>query len=185
MGDLLINTLNREALLRGGGYELESMWETTQMYNTYVGDDLENFRDPLDPTEALFGGRVDCYQMFFKSFEGSKLAANPNVKGLLKKCCARYVDVTLLYPFVNKTCTYLMGHPVIKRNVDFVETLPLPYYGLMHCLALPGQNLFYHFSRQNPPLQTVAEETENASSLLRYRFGFIRNRRRRGRPTHW
>ena len=27
--------------------------------------------------------------------------------------------------------------------MDFVKTLPLPYYGPMHCLALPGQNLFH------------------------------------------
>ena len=83
MGDLLTNTLNREALLRGSRYELESTWEcrwrsllqgdpeTTQMYNTYVEGDLENFQDLLHPREALFGGRVNCYQMFFKSFEGS------------------------------------------------------------------------------------------------------------------
>ena len=91
----------------------------------------------MDPREALFGGRVDCYQLFWKSFKAGILAAFPNVIQRLRKHHIKYKDFTSLYPYINKHGTYLVGHPVIMRNRDFLKKPPWPYYGLMHCKIVP------------------------------------------------
>lgn len=155
MGDLYTMTMNRVALLRAVGFRVVTIWEcdwkrelredaeTKAMYECFVSNDLRIFREPLDPREALFGGRVDCYQLFWKSFKGRILAARPDCIEMLKKSHLKYKDFTSLYPYINKNGDYPVAHPVILRNRDFVKTTPWPYYRLMHCKVLPAQDLFH------------------------------------------
>ena len=154
IGDLNANTMNREGRLRQAGYKVESIWEcewrrelaeggTADMYATYVAEDMVSIRDPLDPREGLFGGRVDCYRMLFKSFDHPLLSSDPMVRERLKKLCARYLDVTSLYPHINKNGEYPMGHQTIKRNCALPTTLLLPFFGLVFCRVLPPRDLFH------------------------------------------
>ena len=155
MGDLYTMTMNRVAALRSAGFKVVTIWEcewkremredqeTKAMYDCFVSNDLRVFRDPMDPREALYGGRVDCYQLFWKSFEGRILAARPACRDLLKKYHVKYKDFTSLYPFINKTGIYPVGHPVVLRNREFEKTTPWSYFGLMHCKVLPPQDLFH------------------------------------------
>lgn len=92
MGDLYTSTMNRLAVIRSAGYEVRYIWEcewkselredaeTKAKYECYVSRDMRVFRDPMDPREALFGGRVDCYQLFWKSFKAGILAAFPDIR---------------------------------------------------------------------------------------------------------
>ena len=155
MGDLFTMTMNRVAALRSAGFKVvyifECEWkrelredlETKTMYEFYVSNDLRVFREPMDPREALFGGRVDCYQLFWKSFKGGILAAFPDVTNRLQTRHVKYKDFTSLYPFINKNGVYPVGHPVVLRNREFIRTTPWPYYGLMHCKVLPPRDLFH------------------------------------------
>ena len=111
--------MNRLAVIRSAGYEVRYIWEckwkselredaeTKAMYECYVS------RDPVDPREALFGGRVDCYQLFWKSFKAGICAACPDVIQRLQKHHIKYKDFISLYPYINKNGTCPVGHAVI------------------------------------------------------------------------
>ena len=53
---------------------------------------------PLEPREAFFGGRTGAMALHAVAGEGEEI---------------RYVDITSLYPWVNKNCPYPIGHPQI------------------------------------------------------------------------
>ena len=127
MGDLNASTMNREGLLRQAGYKVESIWEcewcrelaegeTADLYATYVAEDMVSIRDPVDPREGLFSGRVDCYRMLFKSFDHPLLSSDPMVRERLKKLCARYLDVTLLYPHVSDVINLRLSFPRVTND---------------------------------------------------------------------
>lgn len=84
-------------------YKVESMWEC-QWCSEFaerrdhrhvppnVAEDMLSIRDPLDPREGLYGGRLDCYRMHFKSFHHPIMSSEPLVWEGLRKRCARYLD---------------------------------------------------------------------------------------------
>ena len=108
-----------------------------------VSNDLHILQDPMDPREALYGGDMCCYQLFWKSCEGQILAARPAYRDLLKKYHMKYKDFTSLYPFINKNGIYPVGHPVVLHNREFEKTMPWSYFRLMHSKVLPPQDLFH------------------------------------------
>ena len=62
------------------------------------------------------------------------------------RCCGegeeiRYVDVTSLYPWVNKNCTYPIGHPQIITQPD--DQSIHSYFGLALVDILPPARLFH------------------------------------------
>ena len=82
--------------------------------------------DPLQPRDAFFGGRTGAVTLHHEVNPGEKIF---------------YVDVTSLYPWVNKTCPYPLGHPEIIFNPsleDFDE-----YFGLAKVKILPPYKLFH------------------------------------------
>ena len=78
---------------------------------------------PLEPREAFFlggGGRREAVALHAVTGEGEEI---------------RYVDVTSLYPWVNKNCPYLIGHPqIITLSVD--QSLG-SYFGIATVDILP------------------------------------------------
>ena len=82
--------------------------------------------DPLVPREAFFGGRSGAVSLFHRVGSGEQI---------------HYMDVTSLYPWVNKTCPYPLGHPVVYTRVpvqDFSQ-----YFGLAKVDILPPPDLFH------------------------------------------
>ena len=82
--------------------------------------------DPLVPRDAFFGGRTGAVSLFHEVGSGEQI---------------HYMDVTSLYPWVNKTCPYPLGHPVIYTQVrvqDFSH-----YFGLAKVDILPPPDLFH------------------------------------------
>ena len=51
--------------------------------------------NPLEPRDAFYGGRTEAFTLFQKDQDIS------------------YVDVTFLYPYINKTGKINIGHPEI------------------------------------------------------------------------
>ena len=97
------------ALLRAG-YAVIEMWEcqSEPLVETEpaVSQFLRSFdlTPPLEPREAFFGGRTGPMVL-------------PSVAGESGKI--RHVNVTSLYPWVNKNCPYPIGHPqIITQPVD-------------------------------------------------------------------
>ena len=54
--------------------------------------------DRLDPQESFFCSRTNVSQLYYRAKDDEKI---------------KYVDFTSLYPWVNKTCEYPIGHPQV------------------------------------------------------------------------
>ena len=113
-------------------YTVKEMWECE--WKTMVEEDeavkrvvseLERV-DPLVPRDAFFGGRTGAVSLFHRVGSGEQI---------------HYMDVTSLYPWVNKTCQYPLGHPVIYTQVP-VQDFP-HYFGLAKVDILPPPDLFH------------------------------------------
>ena len=99
----------RMALLRAG-YTVIEMWECE--WDRLVDNEpavsqfLRSFDlvAPLEPREAFFGGRTGAVALHAVAGEGEEIP---------------YVDVTSLYPWVNKNCPYPIVHlQIITQHVD-------------------------------------------------------------------
>ena len=65
------------------------------------------YRDPISPREALFGGRTNAIKLFYNCNDHERI---------------RYYDFTSLYPWAQKYCAYPIGHPkLITENFDDIN----------------------------------------------------------------
>ena len=129
-------TLDREAIIRACGYEIESMWECD--YHRMREEDITDYshldlafkylkvHEGVDMKQALKGGRTNNLRFFYECDE--------EIEEI------RYRDVTSLYPDVQKNCKLPIGHPSKIINHSFDETL-YAYQGLIKAIILPPQNL--------------------------------------------
>jgi len=85
---------------------------------------LKDFESPLNPRDALFGGRTNAVKLYHKCIEGEKIY---------------YSDFTSLYPFVQKTAKYPIGHPVkLTENLQSIDN----YFGIAKCKIQPPRRLY-------------------------------------------
>lgn len=82
---------------------------------------------PLSPREALYGGRTCAVKLRHTA------GANETVD---------YFDVTSLYPYVNCSFPYPLGHPKIIYK-DFKE--PQSYSGIIRAKICPPEVIWYFF----------------------------------------
>ena len=100
-------TLRKSELLRQAGYTVIEMWECEFKNALNENKELKahvermTWVSPLDPREAFYGGRTGMTKCYHEVQEGEEI---------------HYVDVTSLYPWVNKYGTYPIGHPHIIVN---------------------------------------------------------------------
>ena len=127
-------TLAKTALLRAMGYTVlekwECEWDREIKTDATLDDFVANFEivEPLEPCDAFFGGKTNAVTLYHK--------ADESVGGQIK-----YVDVTFLYPYINKYGEYPVGHPEII-------TLPKDqnihsYFGLAKVDILPPNHLYH------------------------------------------
>jgi len=91
------HTLKKHALLKQHGYHLKIMWECDWDREVKTNEALRRFLatyqkvDPLEPRNVFFGGRTNAVRLHHTvdQSQGEQIT---------------YVDVTSLYPWVNKTC---------------------------------------------------------------------------------
>ena len=101
-------TLSKRMALLRAGYTVIEMWECD--WDRLVDNEpaVSQFLAsldlvaPLEPREAFFGSRTGAVTLHAVAGEGEKI---------------RYVDVTSLYPWVNKNCPYPIGHHPTCRPV--------------------------------------------------------------------
>jgi hypothetical protein len=125
MGELFLKTIERKHFFESKGYKYVSVWECE--FDAKIKEDSEirafveslDYKTPLVPRDALFGGRVNAIKLFHEIGPGEVI---------------KYLDLKSLYPFVNKWCKYPLFHPkVITQNFGAVED----YKGLIKCSVVP------------------------------------------------
>lgn len=117
-------------VLKANCYHLEEIWECdfdrlveSDIFLLQIKNNLR-VRSPLEPRNALFGGRTNALRLHYKTKPGEKI---------------NYVDFTSLYPFVQKYKKYPIHHPeIITSNFLDIDK----YFGLIKCRVLPPQKLY-------------------------------------------
>lgn len=137
----------------------ECDWNHEIKYNKALQEFLASYElvEPLNPRDAFFGGRTNAVRLHHEANEskGEKL---------------KYVDVTSLYPRVNKKKMYPVGHPVIIRRPE-VQNIN-GYFGMAKVDVLPPPLLYHpvlplrHGGKLAFPLCTKCMEGQMLKPLL-------------------
>lgn len=125
-------TWNKTCCLRLNGYIVKECWECEWKAEKESSPGVQTFLQsfelvpPLNPREAFFGGRTGAVALHVRAEDNQEI---------------RYIDVTSLYPFVNKTKCYPTGHPhIITQPAD--QNI-YSYFGIALVDILPPANLFH------------------------------------------
>ena len=148
--------------LEASGYRVVSKWECDWDRECKEKDDLRSWLEqhpivePLQPRDAFFGGRTNAVKLHHRVGEEGETI--------------KYQDVTSLYPWVNKYCTYPVQHPVIITNVDHVDVSQ--YFGVAKVTVQPPYGLYHPVlpwrsgGKLTFPLCRTCVEQEMAKPLL-------------------
>lgn len=122
-------TLDRLNRIKQLGYTVKYIWschfeKLTQ--TTAFKEFIQSFEIVYDaePREAFYGGRVNGIKLYHVCKPDEKI---------------KYVDFTSLYPFVNRSKQYPIGHPKIIRE-DFGDLRQ--YFGIVHCKVVAPAGLY-------------------------------------------
>ncbi|XP_055370498.1 uncharacterized protein LOC114869276 isoform X2 [Betta splendens] len=105
----------------------EHNWDLLKKSHQGVKAFLKAYKapEPLAPRDALYAGRTCPVTLRYSAGEDEVV---------------RYVDFTSLYPYVNYTCPYSLGHPeIIFRDFQPLES----YFGLIKATLYPPRGLFF------------------------------------------
>lgn len=134
MGDLYNESIRWMNIVQNCGYLLSVMWEcewdemVKQNEEIKAHIDTYSLSDPINPRDALYGGRCETF----------KLHAVSGTDSVIK-----YVDVQSLYPYVCKNKHYPIGHPkcLIGPKLRDMGTDINKFEGLVKCRILPPKGL--------------------------------------------
>ena len=118
--------------LERAGYQVKVQWECA--WNTQVKrhPSIQSFLStlvatpPLQPRDAFCGGRTGAVALHHRAGPGEKIL---------------YVDVTSLYPWVNKTARYPLGHPTIFYEPEDQDLNV--YFGIALVTIIPPRGLYH------------------------------------------
>ena len=127
-------TQQKHCLLRQHGYNLQIMWECDWDHEVKSNEDLKQFLasyetvEPLNPRDDFFGERTNGVRLHHAAIEeqGEQI---------------KYVDVTSLYPWVNKTQQYPTGHPIVITNPENQDIQA--YFGIAKVDVIPPHHLYH------------------------------------------
>ena len=157
------STLKKKETLRQRGYDVNIQWECAWDQEVKTSPDLSLFLntleivDPLQPRNAFFGGRTNAVKLHHVTdvSQGEKI---------------KYVDVTALNPWVNKTQEYLVGHPKVLVNPEDQDIHH--YFGMAKVDILPPYGLYHpvlpyrHKGKLTFPLCQSGMDEETTKPLL-------------------
>lgn len=127
-------TKEREVRLRFLGYTIIAIWECDWNNRVKSELDIQTFLQnnqhrlkPLDPFAAFFGGRVETFNLLIAN-DGRRI---------------NYEDVNSLYPYINASKEYPIGHPeMIFNNFGCLESVSERYFGFVYCKVKTPRKLF-------------------------------------------
>ncbi|XP_066437431.1 uncharacterized protein [Eleutherodactylus coqui] len=124
-------SLAKMRYLQQQGYTLRVLWEHEWREMIETNSDLQafllkmQFPVPLEPRDALYGGRTNAIKLYHRLADGETI---------------NYYDFTSLYPFINKTKTYPIGHPtIIYEDFTYIKN----YFGIAKVKVYPPRDLFF------------------------------------------
>nr|XP_015221429.1 PREDICTED: uncharacterized protein LOC107079739 [Lepisosteus oculatus] len=130
-GWLYRKTMVKINFLKMRGFNVQVLWEHEFRDMLVENGDLGKFLtaaqlpEPLQPRDLLFGGRTNAICLHYTAQPGEK---------------NHYYDFTSLYPFVNKTKKYPLGHPrIIYNNFGDLKW----YFGLAKVKVYPPRRLYF------------------------------------------
>ena len=132
MQDVYETTQQKIQRLKELGYTVVQMWECEWARLKDTSSDIRTFVDhlqftaPLNPRDAFCGGRTNAVKLYHHVTPTQKI---------------HYIDVTSLYPWVNKTCVYPKGHPRFISTPGHTDIHQ--YFGLIQCQILPPRELYH------------------------------------------
>lgn len=131
MGVLFDATEKRTATLKQKGYKVIEIFEHEWrlLRNGVCKDFVKSLQHaaPLAPRDAFFGGRTNATCLYYKPKEGEII---------------KHLDIISLYPFVNASQRYPVGHPEIFVDSEITQNVH-EYFGLVKCSVLPPKNMFH------------------------------------------
>ncbi|XP_042324842.1 uncharacterized protein LOC121931305 [Sceloporus undulatus] len=129
--ELKKNMEKKHSYLSTKGFVVRNIWEHEWKEMLESDKNLRAFLSknklpiPLQPRDAFFGGRTNAVSLYYKAKHGEEI---------------HYYDFTSLYPFVNKTKEYPIGHP----SIIYKDFRPLSeYFGIAKVKVLPPRGLFF------------------------------------------
>ena len=161
MHDLYDATQDKVQKLTDRGYNVIQIWGCEWEHLLKTQPEIKafvrelNFIDPLEPREAFCGGRTNAIKLYHHITPGQKI---------------HYIDVTSLYPWVNKKSVYPKGHPTIYSQPGHTDIHQ--YFGLIQCKILPPRELYHpvlpyrHDDKLLFPLCARCVEEEMVKPLL-------------------
>ena len=132
MQDAYEDTQQRTRRLRQQGYTVVEMWGCDWARLKHTSPDIGTFvtnldmTEPLNPRDAFCGGRTNAVKLYHQATPSQKI---------------HYIDVTSLYPWVNKTSIYPKGHPTFSTHPGHTDIHQ--YFGLIQCKILPPRELYH------------------------------------------
>lgn len=127
-------TISRRNRIETSGIKLITMWECewkklkdedTNIQN-HIAANLHRLK-PLNPFSAFFGGRVETFHLLVREEDKRHI---------------KYADVNSLYPYINASKRYPVGHPtMIFNNFGNPSTVCDRYFGFIYAAVLPPKHL--------------------------------------------
>lgn len=157
-------TILKHQRLREAGYHLVIKWECEWNQDVKTNVELQQFLstlelvEPLEPRNAFFGGRTNAVRLHHEVDETQEEKI-------------KYIDVTSLYPWVNKNCEYPVGHPHVITNPEDQDIHS--YFGVAKVDIHPPFGLYHpvlpfrHRGKLTFPLCCSCMEEEMAKPLLK------------------
>ena len=131
MSQLYHLTQQKRKILEELGFKYYEIWEHEFKRQMYENCEMRTFINKLSLSQrlnvrdAFFGGRTNASRLYVKT--------NPNEK-------IHYIDVTSLYPTVNKYDPYPIGHPqIILSDFQAIQK----YFGFAKIQILPPRGLYH------------------------------------------
>ena len=140
-------TLERSNKIKEAGYNLIEIWEckwnrSEEYEKMRKQKQLPEIIQPLNPTDAFFGGRTNTIKLRAKA------------DGIRTKI--RYIDVCSLYPTVQFYDYYPVGHPI---KIYEPKQYNPSWYRLIKCKVLAPRKLYH-------PVLPVKVKMEHNEKLL-------------------
>lgn len=136
MDDKYERTVAISRKIRHFGYRLTEVWECDFDRARQDDPEIDAYTSghpvlalpPLNPRDALYGGRTECTVSCYEVKENEKI---------------RYVDFLSLYPYISKYGKFPLRHPKILLGGDARRADMRTVEGLVFCLVLPPRKLFH------------------------------------------
>jgi len=125
-------TKNRTQTLKSKGYTVVEIWECQWRKMKENQPEIQDFvkrsefAEPLEPRDAFSGGRTNATKLYYQAGSNEKI---------------RYIDYTSLYPWVNKTGRYPIGHPTFISQPEMTDISD--YFGFVKCQIVPPYGLYH------------------------------------------